>query len=335
MAVVPRAKPFALDLSNTDDLKIVLPKVMHDINFMLEELYSDLAAVGAQFPITEASLSLSDVTTDNVSTTKHGFIPRLPNDSTKFFNGVGAFSAPSTSSLDTVITSSATGAQNNFAPGLSGNTFVELTGAAPAISGLAGGVTGQLVVFKNTGTGVATFLHQNGLSSAGNLFTNLVTSGPTPVAAGGWAAFIYDGSNWMLVDHEQGAWITPAFSAANFTASGAMTWTVASGNVTTYKYRISGKTMQVGWFFQTTTIGGTPSFALRVNAFGYTIATRCAGTHYKQNSPTDTGFGPASFENVAGQPYFQLYTDQNLGNSLNWSASTNTSSEGFTTIELQ
>lgn len=43
----------------------------------------------------ETSLTLSDNTTNNVSTTKHGFIPKLPNDATKFFNGVGAWSTPS------------------------------------------------------------------------------------------------------------------------------------------------------------------------------------------------------------------------------------------------
>jgi len=44
--------------------------------------------------ITEGQLSLSDVTTDNVSTSKHGFVPKLPNDVTKFLDGTGAFSVP-------------------------------------------------------------------------------------------------------------------------------------------------------------------------------------------------------------------------------------------------
>jgi len=45
-------------------------------------------------PLTESDLSLSDVTTLNVSTTKHGFVPKAPNDATKFLNGVGAFAVP-------------------------------------------------------------------------------------------------------------------------------------------------------------------------------------------------------------------------------------------------
>src|SRR5581483_1636059 len=37
--------------------------------------------------VTEASLSLSDVTTDNVTSTAHGFAPKSPADATKFLNG--------------------------------------------------------------------------------------------------------------------------------------------------------------------------------------------------------------------------------------------------------
>ena len=43
---------------------------------------------------TEGEISLSDVTTLNVSTTKHGFAPKLPNDATKFLDGTGAYAVP-------------------------------------------------------------------------------------------------------------------------------------------------------------------------------------------------------------------------------------------------
>jgi hypothetical protein len=42
----------------------------------------------------ESNLSTSDITTNNASTSKHGFVPKLPNDATKFYNGVGAFTVP-------------------------------------------------------------------------------------------------------------------------------------------------------------------------------------------------------------------------------------------------
>jgi hypothetical protein len=49
--------------------------------------------------VTESKIGLSDVTTDNVSITKHGFAPKAPNDATKFLDGTGAFSTPSAGSL--------------------------------------------------------------------------------------------------------------------------------------------------------------------------------------------------------------------------------------------
>jgi hypothetical protein len=42
----------------------------------------------------ETSLSLSDNTTNNVSTSRHGFAPKLPNDSTRFLDGTGNYSVP-------------------------------------------------------------------------------------------------------------------------------------------------------------------------------------------------------------------------------------------------
>lgn len=44
--------------------------------------------------VVEADLSLSAVTTGNVSTTKHGFAPVLPNDATRYLDGTGAYSVP-------------------------------------------------------------------------------------------------------------------------------------------------------------------------------------------------------------------------------------------------
>ncbi len=52
-------------------------------------------------------------------------------------------------------------------------------------------------------------------------------------------------------------WLTPTFSAGNFTANGSMTWTVESGDVQTYAYRIDGKLMTVLVTLATTTVGGT------------------------------------------------------------------------------
>lgn len=46
----------------------------------------------------EAQIALADVTTDNVSSSAHGFAPKLPNDATKYLDGTGAYSTPAGSS---------------------------------------------------------------------------------------------------------------------------------------------------------------------------------------------------------------------------------------------
>ena len=44
--------------------------------------------------VTDALLSTSDITTNNASTTKHGFAPKYPNDATKYLDGTGAYTVP-------------------------------------------------------------------------------------------------------------------------------------------------------------------------------------------------------------------------------------------------
>lgn len=55
---------------------------------------TDGNGVSAWAPVTDALLSTSDITTNNVSTTKHGFAPKAPNDATKYLDGTGAWSVP-------------------------------------------------------------------------------------------------------------------------------------------------------------------------------------------------------------------------------------------------
>ena len=44
--------------------------------------------------ITEAKQLLADNTTNDVSTAKHGYAPKLPNDATMYLNGTGTYSVP-------------------------------------------------------------------------------------------------------------------------------------------------------------------------------------------------------------------------------------------------
>lgn len=65
---------------------------------------SGTGALASANNVTESTISLSDVTTLNVSTTKHGFAPKAPNDATKYLDGTGAYSRPGSSGVVRVKT---------------------------------------------------------------------------------------------------------------------------------------------------------------------------------------------------------------------------------------
>lgn len=44
--------------------------------------------------VKDSDLSTSDITTNNVTTAKHGFTPKLPGDATKYLDGTGAYTVP-------------------------------------------------------------------------------------------------------------------------------------------------------------------------------------------------------------------------------------------------
>ena len=68
-------------------------------------------AVGA---VTEAKQTLADNTTGNVSTARHGYVPKAPADATKFLDGTGAWSVPPDTGITQLtgdVTASGSGSQ--------------------------------------------------------------------------------------------------------------------------------------------------------------------------------------------------------------------------------
>lgn len=57
--------------------------------------------MGLQNAPLDAAVIFSDITTNNASITKHGFLPKLPNDVTKFLTGLGTFVTPASGGLAT------------------------------------------------------------------------------------------------------------------------------------------------------------------------------------------------------------------------------------------
>jgi hypothetical protein len=75
---------------------------------------------GSGGSVTESSISLSDVTTDNVTSSAHGFAPKSPADATKFLNGdtTPAYAQVKDSDLSTsdVTTNNVTSSKHGLAP---------------------------------------------------------------------------------------------------------------------------------------------------------------------------------------------------------------------------
>lgn len=71
----------------------------------------------------EGGLTLADNTTNNSSTSKHGFLPKLDNNSAHFLDGTGAWSTPGGSTNSTILCSSGSGtsATRYFGVGQSGS----------------------------------------------------------------------------------------------------------------------------------------------------------------------------------------------------------------------
>lgn len=85
---------------------------------------------------TEANLLTSDITTNNVTSTKHGLAPKSPADATQFLNGAAtpAFAAVKDSDLGTtdVTTNNVTSTKHGFTPKSPADATKFLNGAATA-----------------------------------------------------------------------------------------------------------------------------------------------------------------------------------------------------------
>lgn len=146
--------------------------------------------------------------------------------------------------------------------------LIRMSNAADAtIRGLLPGFDGQEVAIISVGAGHVFLSPQNAGSAAAGRFINYVTSGDTPLAAGvGSCRMKYDATSarWRMIGHDQGAYITPTFAAGTYTASGSLTWTVDSADVTTFAYYLSGRSMSVVFFLLSTSTGGVASTALQI-----------------------------------------------------------------------
>lgn len=126
------------------------------------------------------------------------------------------------------------------------------------------------------------------------------------------------------------AWTAPVFSAGNFAGNGSMTWTVGSGDVTTFAYKRIGKTITVAFQLAATTVGGSLNNTLLITIPGGLSAARTMLTAARY---TDNG-GTAAMGCVFATGGSSQLSIQKADGS-NWSAATDaTYVQGIITFEV-
>jgi len=151
----------------------------------------------AIFPATESDQSLSDVTTLDVSTSKHGYVPKAPNDTAKYLRGDATWATlPAGTAYDMLSTLTAseisiTGATTATISRMHvcSGTSADYTVTLPAVSGN----TGKFIGFRMA-SGLTKLVTLDGNGS------ETIDGATTRVMWANEAAILYcDGSTWTKV----------------------------------------------------------------------------------------------------------------------------------------
>ena len=184
-----------------------------------------------------------------------------------------------------ILTTTAVGTQDNFDLRAANGADVLLrcnNATLLTLTGFTGGQPGQQITVVGIGAGDVAFTHQAATSAGPARLWLMVQSAPmrmvgvsSDVTQRGLITLIYDGNGssnnagvafWRCVAFDQGAFRTTAFSAGDFVGSGAMTWTVGSGDVQDLAYYLRGRLITVSFGLVTTSVGGGLDTDLRIHS---------------------------------------------------------------------
>lgn len=100
----------------------------------------------------EAGLALTDITTNNATSVKHGFLPKLSGVSTEFLNGVGAFSSATLGPYNEIDSHTVSGTEATIS--LAGLTYEDIL---IVVDGIVGDQASQHLFMKVSIDGGSTF----------------------------------------------------------------------------------------------------------------------------------------------------------------------------------
>jgi hypothetical protein len=232
-----------------------------------------------------------------------------------------------------VLSSTATGTQNDFALGANGDVVLRWNGASSVtFTGFTNGAAGRAFILENV-TAAQTLLvtHQGGGSTAGNRVICESAIGQY-LGPGGRGLAVYDStsSRWRFTAIDPGAALTIAFSAGNFTAS-AGTWTVDSGDVSYNAFKQYGDTLH-WWFRYTQTDVSNAGVTLRVAVPGGFSVKAAALTFLTflvrvsdAGAANAVGLASPGFASATTMSFFATVAGGTFGST----SSDNTSVEGY------
>ena len=286
--------------------------------------YTTKSITGANIKalVTDANLTTTDITTNNVSTSKHGFAPKAPNDSTKFLDGTGAWSTPASGGLTQFTEAANSSAPNGTVPVNS----LTATGAATNID--------AAIVPKGTGALLANI--PDNTATGGNkrgqyaVDWQMLRNANTQVANGNQSAIVGGGYNTVsgansFTGAGQGLQVSGTNGAAfgqNSNVSGNHSFAAGSSNTVSGNFSCSfgeSNTVSRAHSFSAGILNSISSSAVYAFATGYqnTVTQGLGFAHGLVNTISgNDAFGIGSYNTVSGTEAF-AFGKYNIANGSN------------------
>jgi hypothetical protein len=237
--------------------------------------------------VTDANLTTSDITTNNVSTTKHGFAPKLPGNTTTFLRGDGTYATPAAGGLTEFTEAENTAAPNATVPV---NSLTPVTATTNADFAIAPKGTGSLLtsIPDNTATGG----NKRGTNA---IDLQTVRSSATQVASG---------LNSIVVGTKNTAGNYATAVGELNTASGSQSHAFGFNNISSGTLCASAGTDNASTNLRAFTFGYSNS-ATGVNSHAYGYANTSSNAGFAiGGANTSSGTGVAlGFSNVSNSDY--------------------------------